>query len=90
LAKGHFKPRRFSYCITFVHPPIVAFRLLQKAWQRLVYRPGTRRHRTHLIRLPGFANRALIRVLKLEARLLRHMNLPGGTSLIVLAQKGRE
>jgi len=89
LHKGEFRPKRFTYCITFVHPPIVTFRLLQKAWQRLVHKPGRRRHRTHLIRLPQWANKLLIQVLRLEARLLRSINLPGGTSLIVLARKER-
>jgi len=87
LATGKLRPLRFSYCITIVHPPIVIFRLVQKTFQRLVYKPGQHRHRTHLIRLPQWANKLLIKVLRLEASLLRRIDLPVGTSLITLAQK---
>ncbi len=87
LATGNLKPKRFTYCITAVHPPIVVFRLVQKLVQRIAYKPGQRRHRTHLIRLPHFANNLLIQVLRLEAWLLKRIDFPGGTSLLTLAQK---
>lgn len=89
LAEGAFEPIKFSYAIYFLHPIIVAFRQLQRLWR---WSTGVNDHqpRTHLIPLPKPLNGLLIKVLHAEARLLRYVNLPQGTSLLVLAQKTRD
>ena len=86
LRDGGLKPVKFTHAIFFVHPLIVAFRRIQRAWQRST---GIRhaRAKAHVIPLPRPINAALIRVLKLEAWLLRRMDLPMGTSLLTLARK---
>lgn len=86
LRSGDFRPIKYTYGISFLHPIIVAFRLIQKAWQRST---GVRnaRPKTHLIPLPRPLNRTLVRVLHAEAFLMRYTNLPQGTSLVTLAQK---
>lgn len=89
LKSGGFRPLKFGYCISFVHPLIVAFRQLQKLAHRLSPPANGHQPRTHLITLPAIANRALIRLLEIEAALLRHVDLPEGTSLITLAQKSQ-
>ncbi len=87
LKEGRFRPVKDSYGIFFLHPLIVVFRSLQKLWQRSAEIDPERRPRTHLIPLPKPVNRLLIRVLDLEAWLLRRIDLPMGTSLVVLARK---
>ncbi|MBI5153660.1 class I SAM-dependent methyltransferase [Candidatus Poribacteria bacterium] len=86
LRLGRFQPVKYSYGIYFLHPIIVVFRRLQRLWQEST---GIKhaRPRTHLIPLPRPINALLVRVLHLEAFLLRHFNLPQGTSLIALARK---
>ena len=73
--------RRLTYCITFTYPLILFFRMLQKL------RRNSSRPKTHLIALPGWANRIMLKSVHLEARLLRHCNLPFGVTLLAIAQK---
>jgi len=89
LDAGGFQPLKYSYGIFFVHPVIVLFRRIQRAWHRST---GVHhaRPRTHLIPLPRIFNNVLVRLLHVEALLLRHVNLPAGTSLVTLARKSRE
>ncbi len=87
LKEGRFKPVKDSYGIFFMHPVIVVFRTLQKLWQRSMEVDPTRRPKTHLIPLPKPLNQLLVGVLKAEAALLRWIDLPQGTSLVVLARK---
>jgi SAM-dependent methyltransferase len=89
LKSAKFRPIKFSYGICLVHPLIVVFRMLQRLWQRStgVDNPQPK---THLIALPSIVNSFLIGLLRIEARLIRVMNLPFGTSLVVLARKEAE
>ncbi|HUT23610.1 MAG TPA: class I SAM-dependent methyltransferase [Sumerlaeia bacterium] len=80
LAAG-FVIDRLSYCISFTFPLIVGFRLLQR-WLQKSEHP-----KTHLIVLPGWANKILIGAVALEAFLLKWFNLPIGVTLLVAAQK---
>lgn len=73
--------KRFTYAITFTFIPIVIFRLLQKI------SPLRREPKTHLIVLPNWLNRALTKLLHLEAWLLKRVDLPIGVSLVVLAER---
>lgn len=87
LREGDFRPIKFSYGITFTFPPIVAFRMVQKLWHGIVGSVRTNRPKAHLIELRPSLNRTMIRLLQVEAALLRRMNLPFGVSLMTLAQK---
>jgi ubiquinone/menaquinone biosynthesis C-methylase UbiE len=84
LREAGFHPIRYSYAITLVYAPIVAFRVLQ----RLVKRRG--KPKTHLIELPQWINQALIGILRLEGALLERMNLPFGVSLLALLERQQE
>lgn len=88
LREGGFRPLKYTYAICFLHPVIVAFRWIQRTWHRST---GIRhaRAKAHVIPLPRPLNRLLIGVLRLEAWLLRRMDLPMGTSLLALARKAR-
>lgn len=89
LKGGRFRPIKYSYAISFLHPLIVTFRRVQRMWQRST---GVRdaRPRTHLIPLPRPINGMLIKLLHVEAALIRRINLPKGTSLVALAQKAQD
>lgn len=87
LARGGFSPIKYSYGISFTYYPIVAFRSLQRLWQRSLRVPPHARPRTHLIPVPWFINQPLIQLLHLEAWLLRYVDLPVGVSLMTLARK---
>jgi SAM-dependent methyltransferase len=80
LAAG-FRIERLSYGISVTFLPIVAFRFLQRLWQR----PG--HPKTHLIALPEWANTLLRRTVEFEAWVLRRWNLPCGVSLLAVAAK---
>jgi len=90
LTDAGFVPQKYSYGISFTYFPIVAFRLLQRLWQRSHGVEAPARPRTHLIPLPKPINQALIGVLKCEAALLRRVDLPVGVSLMTLCRKPGE
>jgi SAM-dependent methyltransferase len=89
LRHGDFRPRRLTYGISFMYYPIVAFRKLQGLWQRSAGMEQGR-PKAHIIPLPGPLNKAMIGLLKVEAALLRRIDLPVGVSLMTLAQRARD
>lgn len=76
-----FAPLKLTYAISFTYIPIILFRKLQPLLKKRTA------PKTHLIRLPGLINSALIGLLKMEAFLLKFMNLPFGVSLLCVARK---
>lgn len=76
-----FRPLRYTYAIGILYYPIVLFRLTQRLLKRGINRP-----KTHLIDLPKPINSFLIRLLQLEGRLLRKMNLPVGLTILALVE----
>ncbi|MDX1972864.1 MAG: class I SAM-dependent methyltransferase [Candidatus Sumerlaeia bacterium] len=86
LRHGNLKPIKYTYGLFFLHPAVVTFRMLQNLKNKLI--PKTNGEpKAHLISVPKWLNSLLIQIFSFEARLLRHMNFPTGTSLVVLAQK---
>lgn len=81
ITDAGFIPLKYTYCISFTFIPIVLFRHFQK-----LLKPSGK-PKTHLIVLPSWINRLLIKVLNIEAYLLRFMNLPFGVSLLCLARR---
>jgi ubiquinone/menaquinone biosynthesis C-methylase UbiE len=81
IREAGFRPVKTSYAISFVFLPIVVFRLAQKIFKK------RQEPKTHLIRLPGAANKILIWLLLIEGFLLKFINLPFGVSIICLARK---
>jgi SAM-dependent methyltransferase len=81
LASTPLRLERLTYAITFTFAPIVVFRLVTRPFR------ASRGPKTHVILLPGWANRFLIALLKVEAWLLRRMNLPIGVSLIAVLRR---
>ena len=75
------KITRLTYAITFTFIPIVLYRLLTRSLRN---KQGPK---THVILLPRWINQALIGLLKIEAWLLRRVNLPFGVSLVAIVQK---
>lgn len=81
LRSAGLEPLRLSYCITFLLPLAAALRLLQRL-RRRPHPPAC-----GLIELPRPLNRLCLATLQLEARLLPHLNLPCGVSVLALARK---
>lgn len=81
LVASGFEIERSTYFISTLFFPILFFRL----WQGL---RRTSIHATVSYRmLPPWLNNLLVRLLNLERRVLRHINLPFGVSLVMVARK---
>ena len=81
LRAAGFREFRLSYCITFTFPVIVTFRVLQRVFKR------HGKPKTHMVILPRWANMLLLASVKLEAFLLRWLDLPLGVTLAALVRK---
>ncbi len=73
-----FRVVRATYRNSFLLPLMVARRFLS---------PGPREAHSDLKPLPSWANRMFLAVLRLENFALRHMNLPIGGSVFVIAER---
>lgn len=72
---------RASYFISLMAPLIIVFRLLGHLTGR------SKKKQFSFVEFPPLINRLFISTIRLEAKLLRWINLPFGTSLIVLAKR---
>jgi len=70
---------KISYWNSFLFIPIAALRLARKRW-------GERQVVTDVGVLPSIVNGLLTCILRLEARLIQHTNLPIGVSLVCAAR----
>jgi SAM-dependent methyltransferase len=71
-----------SYAVFFPFFPILFYRLFRGLFPKDPFAPRA----SHVI-LPAFANNLLVALLKIEAWIMGSVNLPWGTSIVVLAQK---
>ncbi len=85
LRQAGFAIERMTFCITFLLPLIVAFRLAQRAVRAVAPKRGE--SKTALIQLPAPINRFFVWLLRIEAVLLRAINLPCGVTLVCVARK---
>jgi SAM-dependent methyltransferase len=76
-----FQVLKGSYAVFFTFFPIVAYRL----FRGLVPKDPMAPKASHIM-LPGFLNQFLTALLRFEAWMLGPVNLPWGTSILVLAQ----
>ena len=74
---------RASYAIVFSCPIIIVYRGLKGLLNKVI----RSRRRTSHVRLPVPLNAFFILLLKCEAVLLRYLNFPFGTSIVVVAKK---
>lgn len=79
LCEAGFQVRKLSYALCLLMPLIALTRWLDRL------RPG--KPAATVVPVPRWANRALIRLLDAETRLLMRTNLPFGVSLAAVAQK---
>jgi len=79
-----FNVVRLSPANFFIFLPAVFIRKLK---EMLI--PAKESYSTDFMPVPDFANNFLISVYKVEAKLIRNLNLPIGLSYIVLAKKGK-
>jgi hypothetical protein len=71
-----------SYAVFFPFFPIVFYRLFRGLFPKDPFAP-----RASHVMLPAFANNLLVALLRIEAWIMGAINLPWGTSIVVLAQK---
>lgn len=82
LTTSGFRVLKRSYAVFFTFFPVVLYRMYCGLFPKNPLAPKA----SHIM-LPKFLNRALIGLLKVEAWMIGGMNLPWGTSIVVLAQK---
>jgi SAM-dependent methyltransferase len=82
LTRSGFRVLKRSYAVFFTFFPIVFYRLFRGLFPKDPLAPKA----SH-IELPGFLNDFLIQLLRFEAWMTRAINLPWGTSIVVLAQR---
>lgn len=77
-----FKIKRLTSSNFFIFPFSVPIRKLKETLS-----PNQKNYTTDFMPMPDFANKLLILIYALEAKLIANFNLPVGLSYIVLAQK---
>jgi SAM-dependent methyltransferase len=82
LTRSGFQVLKRSYAVFFTFFPIIAYRL----FRGLIPKDPMAPKASHII-LPALLNRFLIALLQFEAWMLGAINLPWGTSIVVLAQR---
>lgn len=86
LEGAGFEIERLSHCVTLLLPTTVLFRILQKA-ARALRIGGGGEPQSGLVILPRPVSALFAWTLRVEAALLRHMNLPWGVTLIARATR---
>jgi SAM-dependent methyltransferase len=82
LTGSGFRVLKRSYAVFFAFYPIAFYRLFRGLFPKDAFAPQA----SHVV-LPAFLNNLLILLLKVEARMMEAINLPWGTSIVVLAEK---
>ena len=82
LTCSGFRVLKRSYAVFFAFFPIVFYRLFRGLFPKDPLAP-----RASYVMLPVFLNNLLIVLLRIEAWMMGAIDLPWGTSIIVLAQK---
>ncbi len=81
LEEAGLRVVRLGYCITFLLPAALLVRLSERC------RAKSPEPHCALIELPPLLNRLCLATVQLEARLIGHLNLPAGVSVVCLAQR---
>ena len=84
LSAAGFEILRTSYAFAFSFPAMLAVRLVDRYLLRSLENAGSQ---GDFFRLPAPVNKALTLAARLEARMLRHVRLPIGSSVMALARK---
>jgi SAM-dependent methyltransferase len=79
LERAGFEVQRVTYSVFFLFPIVVLWRILEKR------KPGPAK--ASLVAVPGWANRLLIGLQRLESALLQRLDLPWGSSVVAVARK---
>lgn len=82
LTRSGFRVLKRSYAVFFAFFPIVLYRLFRGLFPKDPLAPMA-----SYVKLPAFLNKLLIVFLRIEGWMIGAVNLPWGTSIIVLAQK---
>lgn len=85
LTRSGFHVLRRSYTVFFPFFPIVAYRLFRGIFPKDPFAP-----RASHVMLPSLLNKFFVGLLKIEAWMMGAINLPFGTSIMVLAQRAAQ
>jgi SAM-dependent methyltransferase len=83
LEENGYSVHMISYMITFLAPVIIGVRLAERVTKRFM----NINQKTSYIIPPKGINRFFIKLLHVEGRILKHIALPFGTSIICVARK---
>lgn len=86
LTGAGFRVERLSHCVTLLLPVTVLFRVVQRLVRSLGVRPKGD-PQSGLVLLPRPVSSVFAWTLRLEAALMRHMDLPFGVTLIARAAR---
>ncbi len=81
IENAGFYIERLSYAVSFLALPIIVYRAVQKIFVQSAY------PKTSYVILPMWLNTFFVFLLKIEAKLLKYVDLPFGVSLVCLARK---
>jgi len=84
VTSAGFEIKRLTHMNMFLCPAIIVMRIIKK-----ILRPNIKRSesKSDLVILPRFINNILFFIIKTEAGIIRHFDLPIGLTLICVAQK---
>jgi SAM-dependent methyltransferase len=82
VAEGGFTVKKITYRNSILFPFVMIIRLAKKAFYCNNNAPSS-----DLKKIPAFFNNLFFNILKLEDRILEHINLPFGLSIFCIAQK---
>lgn len=85
LHNAGFDVARISYAVTITFPIFLFYRLLRGFLPKSYANP-----KTSYVMLPDFLNSLFIWFIYLESKIIKKINLPFGTSIIVIAQKNEK
>jgi ubiquinone/menaquinone biosynthesis C-methylase UbiE len=81
VTEAGFRPLKVSYANTFLFPMV----LFVRVWKRRFN--GVASHRSDLYPMPSLLNALLYSIYGFEASLLKHLDLPIGSSIVCVARK---
>lgn len=83
LEKANFRVEKISYIYSFIFPVVAILRLLRKMLGQRTKKP----HSDPVEKMPKFIDCSLLKLAKIEALLIKKINLPFGVSLVCVAKK---
>lgn len=82
LNQSGFKILKMNYIFTFVFPLVLFYRIFRRIFPKKSYQS-----KVSYVILPKFINQFFVRIMQIETFLVDKINLPFGSSIIIVAEK---